>query len=697
MITEKQEPNKINSTEEISAEEVVEQAVESIEVEKTEPITNDEIKEEDGQQRKEDVPAVKFDWNKQSDSDYSEEEEEEMARLYISTLKSLENNEVLEGKVVAKTDRDVVINIDYKSEGVISLNEFRYNPNLAIDDIVDVLVEKQEDKTGQLILSHKRARTLKAWKKANELLESQEIITGKIICRTKGGMIVDVLGLETFLPGSQIDVKPIRDYDLYVDKTMEFKVVKINQEFRNIVISHKAILEEEIAEQKEEIMKNLEKGQILEGTVKNITNYGVFMDLGGVDGLIHITDLSWGRVNDPNQVVKLDEKINVVILDFDEAKKRIALGLKQLTDHPWEKVENKYKVDDKVNGKVVVIADYGCFVELEAGIEGLIHVSEVSWSSHQKSASEYFKVGDEIEAKVLTLDKEEKKMSLGIKQLIPDPWKEIEKEFKIESQHKAIVKNFTNFGIFVEIKTGIDGLIHISDLSWTKKIKHPAEFAKIGDEIEVVVLEIDVENRRLRLGHKQLEDNPWDVFETVFTINSIHEGTVADFLDKGAKIELQYGLEAFAYNKSLIKEDDKMPLSGDKLQVKIIEFSKDTKKILVSHTAIREEDKRKEKIEENKINKKAIKDIESNLDKATLGDFGEALQGLKKEMIVETKKKLDEKEAKTTTKKPKEKKETKTPVKKKTTTTAKKTEEKKETKTPVKKKTTTAKKTKEKK
>jgi small subunit ribosomal protein S1 len=484
------------------------------------------------------------------------------------------------------TSREVVINIGYKSEGVVSLNEFRYNPGLKVGDTVEVYVESQEDKKGQLLLSHKKARAINSWDRVNASLEKDEIITGYIKCRTKGGMIVDVFGIEAFLPGSQIDVKPIRDYDVFVGKTMEFKVVKINQEFKNVVVSHKALIEAELEQQKKEIIAKLEKGQVLEGTVKNITSYGVFIDLGGVDGLIHITDLSWGRVNHPEEIVKLDQKLNVVILDFDDDKKRIALGLKQLTSHPWDSVDPNMKIGDKVKGKVVVMADYGAFVEIATGVEGLIHVSEMSWSQHLRSAQEFLKVSDEVEAVILTLDRTERKMSLGIKQLKPDPWQNIDEKYTVGSKHTAKVRNFTNFGVFVEIEEGVDGLIHISDLSWTKKIKHPAEFTSIDAGIEVVVLEIDKENRRLSLGHKQLEENPWDVFEGLFTVDSVHEGTVMEVFDKGAVIALPYGVEGFATPKHLVKEDGTIAKVDEKMNFKVIEFNKSAKKIIVSHSRI---------------------------------------------------------------------------------------------------------------
>jgi len=583
------------------------------------------------------IQEEEFDWNKYKDDKdaYSKEERSKFETMYDQTLSTVAVNEVVKGKVISLNKREVVINIGYKSEGVVSLNEFRYNPDLKAGDEVDVYVESQEDKKGQLVLSHKKARALRSWDRVNEALESDEIINGYIKCRTKGGMIVDVFGIEAFLPGSQIDVKPIRDYDAYVGKTMEFKVVKINHEFKNVVVSHKALIEAELEQQKKEIISKLEKGQILEGTVKNITSYGVFIDLGGVDGLIHITDLSWGRVNHPEEIVQLDQKLQVVILDFDDDKKRIALGLKQLTPHPWDALDPNLNVGDKVKGKVVVLADYGAFVEIATGVEGLIHVSEMSWSQHLRSAQEFLNVGDEVEAQILTLDREERKMSLGIKQLKEDPWQKIEEKYAINSKHTAKVRNFTNFGVFVEIEEGVDGLIHISDLSWTKKIKHPAEFTSIGADIEVVVLEIDKENRRLSLGHKQIEENPWVVFETVFNVDSIHEGTIVEVNDKGALIALPYGVEAFASQKHIVKEDGSLAKIDEKLDFKVIEFSKGAKKIVVSHTRVFEDAKRAEdssrKQKEGETTKKAVKKVKSNVEKTTLGDISE-LAALKSEM-----------------------------------------------------------------
>ena len=534
------------------------------------------------------VPTV-FDWDafeaEETDS-YSAAERTRLNDMYDGTLTQIEEKSLIQGLVIAITKKEVVININYKSEGVVPKNEFRYNPDLAIGDSVDLYIENMEDKTGQLVVSHKTARTHLAWIRVNEVLGSGEIITGYVKCRTKGGLIVDVFGIEAFLPGSQIDVKPIRDYDQFVGKNMEFKVVKINKEFKNVVVSHKALIEAEIEEQKKQIMSGLEKGQVLEGIVKNITSYGVFIDLGGVDGLIHITDLSWGRVNHPEELVTLDEKIKVVILDFDDNKKRIALGLKQLSEHPWDSLNKDLKIGDKVKGNVVVIADYGAFIEIAPGVEGLVHVSEMSWSQHLRTANDFLKVSDEVEAVVLTLDKEERKMSLGIKQLIPDPWENIDKKYPIESKHTSKVRNFTNFGVFVELEEGIDGLIHISDLSWDKKFKHPSEFCNVGDELEVVVLELDAENRRLSLGHKQLQENPWDVYETVFTMNSSHEGTVIKLKDKAGIVSMEYGVEAYCPAKHMKKEDGSYVAEEEKTQFVVLEFNKESKKILVSHTKV---------------------------------------------------------------------------------------------------------------
>ncbi|MBR4306453.1 MAG: 30S ribosomal protein S1, partial [Bacteroidaceae bacterium] len=541
------------------------------------------------------APLADFDWEAYEQGDNNANESREaQTEAYEGSLNKVSDHDVVDGTIISINKREVVVNIGFKSDGIIPTSEFRYNPELKVGDTVEVYIENQEDKKGQLILSHKKARASRSWDRVNEALNNDEIIKGYVKCRTKGGMIVDVFGIEAFLPGSQIDVKPIRDYDIFVGKTMEFKVVKINQDYRNVVVSHKALIEAELEAQKKEIIGKLEKGQVLEGTVKNITNYGVFIDLGGVDGLIHITDLSWGRVSDPKEIVELDQKINVVILDFDDEKKRIALGLKQLTAHPWEALDADLKVGDHVKGKVVVMADYGAFIEIAAGVEGLIHVSEMSWSQHLRSAQDFMKVGDEVEAVILTLDREERKMSLGIKQLKDDPWENIEEKYPVGSKHTAKVRNFTNFGIFVEIEEGVDGLIHISDLSWTKKIKHPSEFTQIGSEIEVCVLEIDKTNRRLSLGHKQLEENPWDVFETVFTQDSVHEGTIVEMLDKGAVIQLAYGVEGFATPKHLVKEDGTQAQKGEKLEFKVIEFNKESKRIILSHSRIFEDVQRAE-------------------------------------------------------------------------------------------------------
>ena len=584
------------------------------------------------------APIEDFNWDAYENGDATTTvSKEDLEKAYDSTLSKVNDREVVDGTVIAMNKREVVVNIGYKSDGIIPLSEFRYNPDLKVGDTVEVYIENQEDKKGQLILSHKKARATRSWDRVNAALENEEIIKGYIKCRTKGGMIVDVFGIEAFLPGSQIDVKPIRDYDVFVGKTMEFKVVKINQEFKNVVVSHKALIEAELEQQKKEIIGKLEKGQVLEGTVKNITSYGVFIDLGGVDGLIHITDLSWGRVSDPKEVVELDQKLNVVILDFDDEKKRIALGLKQLTPHPWDALDANLQVGDKVKGKVVVMADYGAFIEIAPGVEGLIHVSEMSWSQHLRSAQDFMKVGDEVEAVILTLDREERKMSLGIKQLKADPWETIEEKYPVGSKHVAKVRNFTNFGVFVEIEEGVDGLIHISDLSWTKKIKHPSEFTQIGADIDVVVLEIDKENRRLSLGHKQLEENPWDVFETVFTVGSVHEGTIIEMLDKGAVVALPYGVEGFATPKHLVKEDGSQAQLDEKLPFKVIEFNKDAKRIILSHSRIFEDAAKAEEKAEKKAAKKASSKkeetpmIQNQAASTTLGDI-DALAALKQQL-----------------------------------------------------------------
>ncbi|MEL5893235.1 30S ribosomal protein S1 [Bacteroides sp. GD17] len=586
------------------------------------------------------APIEDFNWDAYENGEsVASASHEDLEKAYDDTLNKVNDREVVDGTVIAMNKREVVVNIGYKSDGIIPMSEFRYNPELKVGDTVEVYIENQEDKKGQLVLSHRKARATRSWDRVNAALENEEIIKGYIKCRTKGGMIVDVFGIEAFLPGSQIDVKPIRDYDVFVGKTMEFKVVKINQEFKNVVVSHKALIEAELEQQKKEIIGKLEKGQVLEGTVKNITSYGVFIDLGGVDGLIHITDLSWGRVSDPKEVVELDQKLNVVILDFDDEKKRIALGLKQLTPHPWDALDTNLKVGDHVKGRVVVMADYGAFIEIAPGVEGLIHVSEMSWSQHLRSAQDFMKVGDEVEAVVLTLDREERKMSLGIKQLKADPWETIEEKYPIGSKHTAKVRNFTNFGVFVEIEEGVDGLIHISDLSWTKKVKHPSEFTQIGADIDVQVLEIDKENRRLSLGHKQLEENPWDVFETVFTVGSVHEGTIIEMLDKGAVVALPYGVEGFATPKHLVKEDGSQAQMDEKLEFKVIEFNKDAKRIILSHSRIFEDAAKAEERAEKKAAKKttgnkreeAAPAIQNQAASTTLGDI-DALAALKEQM-----------------------------------------------------------------
>ena len=579
-----------------------------------------------------------FNWDEFENETPSGVDRKATEDAYNQTLSRISENEVVEGVVTAINKREVIVNIGYKSEGVISINEFRYNPELAVGDKVEVYVENAEDKKGQLILSHKRARSLRSWDRVNEAFEKDEIVKGYIKSRTKGGMIVDVFGIEAFLPGSQIDVKPIRDYDVFVNKTMDFKIVKINNEYRNVVVSHKALIEAELEAQKAEIINKLEKGQILEGVVKNITSYGVFVDLGGVDGLIHITDLSWGRINHPEEVVSLDQKINVVILDFDDVKKRIALGVKQRTPHPWEALDPNIKVGDKVKGKVVVIADYGAFVEIQPGVEGLIHVSEMSWSQHLRSAQDFFKVGDEVEAVVLSLDRDERKMSLGIKQLKPDPWANIVEEYPIGSKHTAVVRNITNFGVFVELKEGVEGLVHISDLSWTKKIKHPSEVVSVGDKIDVVVLDVDQAIRRLSLGHKQLEESPWEEYESVYTIGSVHDGTIVSLNDKGAVVALAEGIEGFASNRQLVKEDGSTPAVGDVLPFRVLEFNKASRKVTLSHTRTYSDAKKEEAARELKEQnseaantQKAVKKLKANLEKTTLGDIS-SLAALKSEM-----------------------------------------------------------------
>ena len=580
-------------------------------------------------------PLQDFDWEQFENGTSANVSKEELDKAYDETLNKVSEHQVVDGTVISVDKKEVVVNIGYKSDGIIPASEFRYNPDLKAGDTVEVYVENAEDKKGQLVLSHKKARMSKSWDRVNAALDAQEVIQGYIKCRTKGGMIVDVFGIEAFLPGSQIDVHPIRDYDQFVGKTMEFKIVKINQEFRNVVVSHKALIEAELEAQKQEIIGKLEKGQILEGVVKNITSYGVFVDLGGVDGLIHITDLSWGRVDDPHKVVELDQKINVVILDFDEEKRRIALGLKQLTPHPWDALDADLKVGDHVKGKVVVIADYGAFVEIQPGVEGLIHVSEMSWSQHLRSAQEFLKVGDEIEAVILTLDRDERKMSLGIKQLKEDPWEAIEVKYPVGSKHTARVRNFTNFGVFVELEEGVDGLIHISDLSWTKKVKHPSEFTQVGAEIDVIVLDIDKENRRLSLGHKQLEDNPWYVFEEKYTVGSIHEGKITELLEKGAVVALDENVEGFATPKHLQKEDGSQAQAGEVLPFKVIEFNKDSKRIILSHSRIFEDPQREEKKAAAKKARAPKKEdapkIENVAASTTLGDL-DVLAQLKAQM-----------------------------------------------------------------
>ena len=581
-------------------------------------------------------PLEDFNWEEFENGSISSESKEAQEASYDATLNKVSEGQVVEGSVISIDKKEVIVNIGYKSDGIIAASEFRYNPDLKVGDTVEVYVENQEDKKGQLILSHKKARLSKSWDRVNAALDNQEIIQGFIKCRTKGGMIVDVFGIEAFLPGSQIDVHPIRDYDVFVGKTMEFKIVKINQEFRNVVVSHKALIEAEIEAQKKEIMSKLEKGQVYEGTVKNITSYGVFIDLGGVDGLVHITDLSWGRVSDPHEVVQLDQKINVVILDFDDEKKRIALGLKQLTPHPWDALDPNIKVGDRIKGKVVVIADYGAFVEVAPGVEGLIHVSEMSWSQHLRSAQDFLSVGDEVEAEILTLDREERKMSLGLRQLKADPWADIENKYPVGSKHTAKVRNFTNFGIFVELEEGVDGLIHISDLSWTKKVKKPSDFTSEGASIDVVVLEIDKDNRRLSLGHKQLEDNPWDTYETIYTPGSIHTGKITEVMDKGAVIVLNEGGEGFATPKHLVKEDGTQAQKGEELEFKVIEFVKETKRIILSHSRTFEPEKAYEEKKAARTTKRASKKEEAapinNVAASTsLGDF-DALAALKAQM-----------------------------------------------------------------
>jgi len=614
---------EIEKVGEESNEEIVEEKnEEETRIEEVVAEKVDEVKEiKRATKKKQEEKEENFDWDKLDSSDYDEKQRKDLEQEYLSTLSSVEEKKVLDGTVVRVTDREVIVDINFKSDGVIGRTEFRYNPDLKAGDTVEVLIEKQEDKNGQLILSHRRARVLRAWEKVNTAEETGEIVEGTIKSRTKGGMIVEVFGIEAFLPGSQIDVKPIRDYDEYVGKKMEFKVLKVNESFRNVVVSHKALIEADLEEQKKEIMSKLEKGQVLEGIVKNTTSYGVFIDLGGVDGLIHITDLSWGRISHPEEIVTLDEKINVVILDFDESKKRIQLGLKQLSKHPWDSLDEDLKVGDKVNGKVVVVADYGVFVEIQTGIEALLHVSEMSWSTHLRSANDFFKVGDEIEAQILTLDKDERKMSLGIKQMKVDPWSVINEKFPVDSKHNVKVINFTNFGIFVELDEGIDGLVHISDLSWTKKIKHPAEFTSVGEMLDVVVLEIDIENRRISLGHKQLQDNPWDTYETLFLEGNMYKGKITEMFDKGALVALEHGVEAFAPKRHLEKETGVSGGVGEELDFKVLEFSKENKRILLSHTATFREEEKKEKKKAVNSTRKEVEKLQDTQQKSTLGDL----------------------------------------------------------------------------
>ena len=639
---EKAEAKKTTKTRARKTVAAKEPKTENLEVEDTtseapvveDPKTKEERKKEMEEFRNE------FDWDAigKYDDKYSDEDQKQMEEMYDETINSISEQDVIDGEVVSITPREVVVNIGYKSDGVITKSELRYKDDLKLGDQVEVFIESQEDKNGQLVLSHRKARALRAWERVNDALATQEIIKGHVKCRTKGGLIVDVFGIEAFLPGSQIDVKPIRDYDIYVDKTMEFKVVKINKEFKNVVVSHKALIEAELEVQKREIISQLEKGQVLEGTVKNVTSYGVFIDLGGVDGLVHITDLSWGRVNHPEEVVALDEKVKVVILDFDDDKKRIALGMKQLEGHPWDKLDDKLQVGDKVKGKVVVVADYGAFVEIQPGVEGLIHVSEISWSNQLQPAQAFFKVNDEVEAEILTLDREERKMSLGVKQLTADPWEGIESIFPIESKQKGKVTNISDFGVFVELADGVDGLVHISDLSWQKKINHPKEVVSVGEEMEVIILEIDKDNRRLSLGYKQLEENPWETFETVFEIGSVHKGTISEINAKGATIILPYGVEAFATKRNLVKENESVAVKDEELDFKIMEFNKNAKKIAVSHTQIHKDEEYEEKTikraaarADHAATSKAIKSMNSKQEKTTLGDL-DALAALKNEL-----------------------------------------------------------------
>ena len=620
--TKKTEAAKAPEVQEVAVEATIE-STETVEVTETTPVAKEETQEDF---------LKNFNWHKYEEGIEAVDESKlkEFENALEGTVGFVKERDVIEGLVIRITDRDAIIDINSKSEGVISLNEFRYNSSLAVGDTVEVLVDKREDSSGQLVLSHKKARVIKAWERVNNAHETGEVVNGFVKCRTRGGMIVDVFGIEAFLPGSQIDVKPIRDYDQYVEKTMEFKVVKINHEFKNVVVSHKALIEADIEIQKKEIIGQLEKGQVLEGIVKNITSYGVFVDLGGVDGLVHITDLSWSRINHPNEVVELDQKLNVVILDFDDSKSRIQLGLKQLSSHPWDALNAELKIGDKVTGEVVVIADYGAFVEVSEGVEGLIHVSEMSWSTHLRSAQDFVKVGDKVEAQILTLDRDERKMSLGMKQLHPDPWTDITKKYPVGSTHTGTVRNYTNFGVFVELEEGIDGLVYISDLSWTKKIKHPSDFVTVGDSLEVQVLELDVEGRKLNLGHKQTQDNPWDAHEATYTIDSVHTGTIKEKNDKGAVVTFADGVEGFAPGRHLEKEDGTKLGKGDTIEFKVLEFSKEYRRIVVSHTSIFKE--------QEKRNMKAVAKKSAEAEKTTLGDIG-GLADLKKQMDAKAKKK----------------------------------------------------------
>ena len=644
-------PKKEEKVEEVKEETPAEEAAPVAEATEEAPASEAAVEEPKEEKKSEPrKPAERpadFDWSAIGKKDvvYAKDEFAKMEAMYGETITSFNSHDVIDGTIIEKTKKDFIVTIGGKSEGAVPLSETRYNLELEVGNTIEVYIEKVEDKDGQLVLSHKKARALRSWERVNQALEQDEVIRGQIKCRTKGGLIADVFGIEAFLPGSQIDVKPIRDYDQYVGKTMEFKVVKINNEYKNVVVSHKALIQAELEQQKKEIIGKLEKGQILEGTVKNITSYGVFIDLGGVDGLIHITDLSWGRINHPEEIVELDQKINVVILDFDDDKKRIALGLKQLSAHPWDALEAEVNVGDKVKGKVVVVADYGAFVEIAAGVEGLLHVSEMSWSQHLRSAQDFLNVGDEVECVVLTLDKEERKMSLGIKQLMPDPWADIMTKYPVGSQHTSKVRSFTNFGIFVELEEGVDGLVHISDLSWAKKVKHPSEFTSIGADLEVQVLEIDAENRRLSLGHKQLEENPWEVFETVFTIDSVHQGTVTAANDKGATVALPYGVEGFCPKRHMKKEDGTEVKNEETIDFKVIEFNKDSRRILVSHAKIHSDEAFATRQEEEKGKKAAsaaasrgVKKVQQNQEKTTLGDL-DALSALKSQLEDDEKKK----------------------------------------------------------